>query len=83
MIVRPEMSENLCQLVKRPTATSEVVASDKLILASQHNCGGVGGVGSESRIHPSAPLLLVSSPASIDRRRPELMNHSDGDRVCV
>jgi hypothetical protein len=63
------------QLVEGPTATSEVVASAKLILASQHDCGGLGEVGSENRIHPSAPLLLVSSPASIVRRRPGLMNH--------
>ena len=78
MIVRPEMSEkDLCQLVERPRATSEIVASARLILTNQHDCGGLERVGSESRIHPRPALVLVSSPASIDRRRPELMNHSE------
>jgi hypothetical protein len=50
-----DVREDPCQLVERPTATSEVVALAKLILARQHDCGGLGEVGSESRIHPSAP----------------------------
>jgi hypothetical protein len=55
MIVRArDVGADLCQLVEHLTATSEVVASAKLILTSQHDCGGLGEVGSESRIHPSA-----------------------------
>jgi hypothetical protein len=50
-----DVGQGLCQLIECPTATGEVVASGKLILTSQHNCGGLGKVGSESRIHPSAP----------------------------
>ncbi len=50
-----DVGADLCQLVEHLTATSEVVASAKLILTSQHDCGDLGEVGSESRIHPSAP----------------------------
>jgi hypothetical protein len=53
-----DVGEDLCQPVERPTATSEVVASAKLILTSQHDCGGLGEVGSESRmvVRPIAKL---------------------------
>jgi hypothetical protein len=53
-----DVGEDLRQLVERPTATSEVVASAKLILVSQHDCGGLAEVGSESRmvVRPIAKL---------------------------
>jgi hypothetical protein len=72
-----DVGQDLCQLVERPTATSKVVVSDKLILASQDDCGGLARSARRAVFIPLPPLLLVSSPASIDRRRPELMNHSE------
>jgi hypothetical protein len=61
-----DVGEDLCQLVEGPTATREVVALAKLILASQHNCGGLGEVGSESRIHPAA-LAAAREITGLDR----------------
>jgi hypothetical protein len=67
-----DVGKDLCQLVECPTATSEVVASAKLILASQHDCGGLGEVGSEGRIHPSATSIGVVRSS---RRRPRSPTH--------
>ena len=61
-----DVGEDLCQLVERPTATSEVVTFAKLILTSQHDFGSLGEVGSESRIHPST-LAAARELTGIDR----------------
>ena len=72
-----DVGEDLSQLVKRPMATSEVVASAKLIWPVSTTAAASARSARRAAFIPLPALLLVSSPASIDRRRPGLMNHSE------